>query len=97
MSEHSQTQFGESPSPAELHAQTGGGDAYRVAMLEYGHVEPTPPGEHRNRGKGVLQCGLTHDFNWSPWRRYRIGGYEFEGRWCRTCATTQAREVNRAD
>lgn len=81
------------PSPTLLYKRTGGGAAYRVAMLEHGYVDPTPPGPHRDSGKRVLQCGLVHEFDWSEWRRYRVGGYEFEGRFCRTCATTQVREI----
>ena len=81
-------------APHELFAKHGATDAYRVAMLEHGHIYPlspwmrTPPG-----GKQVTQCGLTHEYNWSEWRRFNDAGREYEARWCRTCATTQAREV----
>jgi hypothetical protein len=84
------------PSPAELYKQTGGGDAYRVAMLDHGYLIPTSPWERKPPGKRVLQCGLTHDLNWTEWQRFSIGEntkLEYEARWCRTCATTQAREL----
>lgn len=82
-------------SPHELYEQTGGGDAYRVAMLEHGYVEPTAPWRRKPEpGSGrALQCGLTHEFNWSEWRVYEDGGRRFLGRFCRTCSTTQAREA----
>ena len=80
-------------SPHKLYEQTGGGDAYRVAMLDHGYVEPVSPWRRKPPGdKRVLQCGLTHEFNWSEWRVYNDAGREFEGRYCRTCATTQVRE-----
>lgn len=80
------------PKPHELHEQTGGGDAYRVAMLEHGWTVPTAPWARKPLGKRALQCGLTHEQNWSEWKVFSDGGREYEGRWCRTCATTQARE-----
>lgn len=79
------------PAPNVLYQQTGGGDAYRVAMLEHGHTWPTPPWTRKLLGKRVIQCGLTHEENWSEWLTYREGGRQFEGRWCRTCSTTQVR------
>lgn len=81
------------PSPYKLYKQTGGGDAYRVAMLEHGYVAPASPSMCKQLGKRVMQCGLVHDLNWSEWRRYgnaKDGFYE--GRWCRTCGTTQVRQ-----
>jgi hypothetical protein len=81
------------PSPAELHKQTGGGDAYRVAMLNHGHVYPTAPWTHKTSDKRVIQCGLTHEQNWSEWQEFRDDDRVYEGRWCRTCATTQARRL----
>lgn len=84
------------PSPAELHKQTGGGDAYRVAMLDHGYVIPTAPWRRKESGKRVIQCGLTHDFDWTEWQRFNDGPLMYEARWCRTCATTQARELTDA-
>lgn len=86
--------FPEAPSPHKLYEQTGGGDAYRVAMMEHGYVVPTPPWERKAEPESgrMLQCGNLHPFNWSEWSEYQCGR-RYEGRWCRTCATTQAREV----
>lgn len=81
------------PSPYKLYEETGGGDAYRVAMLENGYVYPSPPWARKTSDKRVIQCGLVHEFNWSEWKTYRENGRAYEGRWCKTCATTQAREV----
>lgn len=82
------------PSPAQLHKQTGGGDAYRVAMLEHGYIYPLSPWMRKPPGSGrAIQCGLTHEPNWSPWQRFNDAGRDYEGRWCRTCATTQARAI----
>lgn len=82
------------PEPYELYEQTGGGDAYRVAMLEHGHIAPTVPSRRKPPGKRVMQCGLTHEFNWSEWRRYGNASEGFyEGRWCRTCSTSQVRAL----
>lgn len=83
-----------SPGPSKLHAQTGGGDAYRVAMLEHGYVLPLAPWARRAPGsKTIKPCGLTHDNNWSPWFLYIEGDRQFVGRWCRTCALTEAWEA----
>ena len=80
------------PTPYELYKQTGGGDAYRVAMLEHGHIAPADPRRLRPPGKRVMQCGLTHEQNWSEWRTYGNDTEGFyEGRWCRTCAHPQFR------
>lgn len=84
------------PSPYELYKQTGGGDAYRVEMLEHGHIQPIAPWDlHllKHTGKRVSTCGLTHDPDWSEWRRIEDAGRWFEGRWCRVCARTNVREL----
>ena len=83
-----------STTPYALYQQTGGGDAYRVAMMEHGYVIPTAPWERKSPGKRVMQCGLVHEENWSEWRRFgnETEGF-YEGRWCRTCGMTQALEV----
>jgi hypothetical protein len=65
-------------------------------MLEHGYVIPTAPWQQKAPGKSLLQCGLTHDFNWTEWRRFSDGPLMYEARWCRTCATTQARELTDA-
>lgn len=83
----------ERPAPHVLYQQTGGGDAYRVAMLEHGYVLPSPPWRRKGPGKTLLPCGLVHEFNWSEWRTFRDGGRMYEGRWCQTCALTQVREM----
>jgi hypothetical protein len=79
------------PSPSVLYERTGGGDAYRVAMLEHGHIQPVAPWNLKTPGKRAMQCGLVHEFNWSEWRIYEDAGRQFEGRYCRTCGTTQVR------
>jgi hypothetical protein len=82
------------PSPYELFEQTGGGDAYRVAMLEHGHVAPISPQQQKKPGKRIQICGLLHQSDWSEWRRYGNATEGFyEGRWCRTCSHTQARAL----
>jgi hypothetical protein len=62
-------------------------------MLEHGYTFPTAPWQRKASGKRVLQCGLTHEFNWSSWQTFNDGPLQYEARWCRTCATTQAREL----
>lgn len=86
------------PDPYTLYQQTGGGDAYRVAMLEHGHIRPIAPWDHvslenkrRNQGKRADPCGLLHEPDWSDWRVYEEGGKVFGGRWCRVCARTNVR------
>lgn len=86
------------PSPSSLHAQAeGSADKYRVLMFEQGYLLPTPPWERAESDKRVRQCGLIHEFTWSPWFLYWHAGRKFVARWCQTCATNEAWEVVDAD
>lgn len=82
------------PTPYELYEQTGGGDAYRVALLEHGHLAPVEPSRLKPLGKRIQPCGLLHRPDWSEWRTYGNGTEGFyEGRWCRVCSHTQTLET----
>ena len=83
-------------SPYELYAQTGGGDAYRVAMLEHGYVIPNSPKlqlavAEKLPGKRVRVCGLTHKPERSEWRDYEDEYGPYQGRWCVVCAQVDTR------
>lgn len=85
-------------SPYQLYKETGGGDAYRVSMLEHGYIIPSSPPLQlktvhllpKPPGKRLQPCGNLHMADWSEWHDYEDQYGPYRARWCRICARVDA-------